>query len=424
VGNLVKFLNLFVVLLAGLLHGACIAEESPTPTPRAPSACKLSLSLDEFRAYGLKESPLIAEIDRDYALQVARSFDAELLSNPEVTVEQTYTRMAIGGANDSQSYVSFGQPIRISQLGARQRFADLVRKAGDLEKKLKLLEFQQKLFAQSHSLLFLQEAQVALSDAAGLAADGLTQVKRAVAQGLLSEGDEALFEGELFRLQAQVMGLRAQMESLQRELSLALGTPCSVVAAAALEVPPVPEVGALITAASHSDVSEAARLGMLEEVAREQERVARLDRLPIITPRVIYQHTNDGGDFIGGGISLPLPVWNRNQGERAKTSAEVTALQRRQQFLQGGGLQGLLTTTRSAAAYAQTQATLYATKVVPAFQRAYRAQERLYRQGKGTVLEVWQTLRAYTDAQEQALGLKVQALSERSKLSILVGEEV
>lgn len=417
-----KSLLFFSVILACIAHDACIAEESSTHAH--PSACKLALSLDEFRAYALKESPLVAEIDRDYAMQVARSFDAELFSNPEVTVEQTYTRMGIQGANDSQSYVSLGQPLKLSQLGARQRFADLVRKAGDLEKKLKLLEFQQKLFAQYHSLLFLQEAQVALSDAAGLAADGLTQVKRAVAQGLLSEGDEALFEGELFRLQAQVMGLRGQMDSLQRELSVVLGTSCSVTASTALEVPPLPEVSDLMTKAVQSDISEAARLGMLEEVAREQERVARLDQLPLITPRVIYQHTNDGGDFIGGGISLPLPVWNRNQGERTKTAAELVAVQRRQQFLQGGGLQGLVTTTRSAAAYSQQQAALYASKVVPAFQRAYRAQERLYRRGKGTVLEVWQTLRAYTDAQEQALGLKVQALAERSKLSILVGEEV
>jgi outer membrane protein TolC len=418
----VKFLNLVVVVFAVVMSGESIAEESAT-SPIA-GACQLSLSLDEFRAHALKESPLIAEIDRDYALQVARSFDAEIFSNPEVTVEQTYTRMAIGGANDSQSYVSLGQPLKISQLGARQRFADLVRKAGDLEKKLKLLEFQQKLFAQYHSLLFLQEAQVALSEAAGLAADGLTQVKRAVAQGLLSEGDEALFEGELFRLQAQVMGLSAQMDSLQRELSVVLGTNCRVNAAKGVEVPPLPELSEIVTVASQSDISEAARLGVLEEVAREQERVARLDQLPLITPRVIYQHTNDGGDFIGGGISLPLPLWNRNQGERTKTSAELTAVQRRQQFLQGGGLQGLLATTRSAAAYSQQQASLYTTKVVPAFQRAYRAQERLYRQGKGTVLDVWQTLRAYTDAQEQALGLKVQALSERSKLSILVGQEV
>lgn len=417
-----KFLNLVVVVFAVVMCGESIAEESAT-SPIA-GACQLSLSLDEFRAYALKESPLIAEIDRDYALQVARSFDAEIFSNPEVTVEQTYTRMAIGGANDSQSYVSLGQPLKISQLGARQRFADLVRKAGDLEKKLKLLEFQQKLFAQYHSLLFLQEAQVALSEAAGLAADGLTQVKRAVAQGLLSEGDEALFEGELFRLQAQVMGLSAKMDSLQRELSVVLGTNCRVNAAKGVEVPPLPELSEIVTVASQSDISEAARLGVLEEVAREQERVARLDQLPLITPRVIYQHTNDGGDFIGGGISLPLPLWNRNQGERTKTSAELSAVQRRQQFLQGGGLQGLLATTRSAAAYSQQQASLYTTKVVPAFQRAYSAQERLYRQGKGTVLDVWQTLRAYTDAQEQALGLKVQALSERSKLSILVGQEV
>jgi outer membrane protein TolC len=400
-----------------------MAEEGGAEVVRP--VCKLSLALDEFRGYALKESPLLAEIDRDYAAQLARAFEAETLSNPEVTVEQTYTSMRVGGANDSQSYVSLGQPLRISQLGARQKFSELVRKAGDVEKRQKLLEFQQNLLAQFHALLFLQETQSAIAEAAGLAADGLTQVKRGVSQGLLSEGDEALFEGELFRLQAQVVGLQARMESMQRELALLLGTHCSIEAVrSGREVAALPSVGELIDKASHSALSQSARLTLFEQVAREQERIAQLDQVPLITPRIIYQHTNDGGDFFGGGFSLPLPIWNRNQGERTKVAGEVSAMQKRQQFLGAGGLQNLIGTAHAAAAYSQKQASLYSTKVVPAFHRAYTQQKRLYAQGKGTVLEVWQTLRAYTDAQERSLEFQVQALSERMKLSLLVGEEI
>jgi cobalt-zinc-cadmium efflux system outer membrane protein len=401
-----------------------VSQPNHSATLSPQTACKLSLSLNEFRALALTQSPYLSEIEREYALQAARAFEARVLSNPEVVVEQTYTRMWIEGANDSQSTVSLGQPIKLSQLGARETFAKLLGNVADIERKKGLLGFQQRLLTQFYELYFVQESQQLFMQAASRAADGIAQAKRGLAQGLLSDGDEALFEGELFRLQAQQMGLQARLDALQRELLMVLGSPCGI-GALEPELPSnLPAQEEVLARAKRSELSEAARIELLQKLSEQQAQVAALDAFPVITPRVLYQHTNDGGDFIGGGITVPLPIWNRNQGERMKADAELRVAQQRRDFFGKGGFESQVVRAYSAAEHARAQAALYRLKVVPAFQRAVSAQERLHQQGKSSVIQVWQALRAYSDAREQSLMLEVEAINARVQLSLLIGEEV
>jgi outer membrane protein TolC len=73
---------------------------------------------------------------------------------------------------------------------------------------------------------------------------------------------------------------------------------------------------------------------------------------------------------------------------------------------------------------ATEQAELYSAKVVPAYEAALRSQEKLYAQGKGNVLQVWQTLRLFNEARNEALTLWLGAATARIQLSLLVGEEI
>jgi outer membrane protein TolC len=159
-------------------------------------------------------------------------------------------------------------------------------------------------------------------------------------------------------------------------------------------------------------------------LSAEQSRLAELDAFPQITPRLVYQHTNDGGDFIGAGIALQLPLFNRNQAAIGRAQAENTLARRKRDFLAQGGLEAQVRALRRSALSSAEQATLYRTKVIPAYRDALRAQEQLFAQGKGNVLQIWQTLRTYSDAQRESLGVWHEALQARMKLSLLVGVEV
>jgi cobalt-zinc-cadmium efflux system outer membrane protein len=395
-----------------------------TPYGSTLDRCDLKTSLEEFRAFALANSPLVAEIDRDYAMQVAKAIDTKLWANPELSAEETWTRMYVGGANDPQSSVTLSQPVKLSNFGKRDKVAELLRKAGDTEKNIKLLGFTQETTVNFVRLFSLQEMVRILQLAEDDAGRKVATVKKHVKEGLLSQGSESLFQGEKYRLEAQRIGAEASLATLRAELAMSLGTTCSVIATRSPNFAKIPAAAILLDKARSSRISEKARFDIIQELAAEQLRLAELDAMPAISPRVVYQHTNDGGDFVGAGVTIPLPLWNRNQAEITRASAEREVAQRKSNLINKGGLELQVTSSHAAAVSSERQVEIFTAQVEASFKAALSAEERAYTSGKGGVLDVWQTFRALNEAQVAGLSLRQQAAMARARLSILVGEEV
>jgi cobalt-zinc-cadmium efflux system outer membrane protein len=404
----------------------CGAITSPVTVAVAVpgSSCERSLALDELQSLALEKSPLLAEIDSEYANQISEAFNTEVMINPELQAEQAYASMGLNGDNDPQANVSLAQRLKLSNFGQRQRVATLLRKVGDTQRGAKLLELTQKINLQFYTLHALQRSEKILIDSEELASKKVVLVHQGVLKGLLSEGDHKLFEAEKFRLQAQRRGLQASIHALQSELSKAVGSACIWSARSEPVFSALPSEEELLAKARASRLSDMTRADLMLGLASEQVRLAELDRYPEIAPRIIYQHTNDGGDFIGAGIAIPLPLFNRNQGDIARAQAVETAARRKKEVLSEGGLEAQIRALRSAVIAASEQVEMYTSKVVPAYEAALRSQERLYAQGKGNVLQVWQTLRLFSEARNEALTLWLNVATLRIQLSLLVGEEI
>lgn len=419
-------MNLFSCVLSRVLpvcvlvvsYGSILVAESREPE------CQKTLSLDEFRAISLKNSPLIAEIDSDYANGLATAFDTEVLINPELQIEQTFTGMKLNGDNDGQTQASLGQPIKLSNFGSRERVAYLIRKSGDLQKRSALLELTQKLNIQFRTLFTLQQTEKILLSAEERASKKVILIKDGVRKGLFSLGDEKLFEGEKYRLKAERLGITSKISSIQSELAKSTGLTCSIITTDFEALREIPTEDSLLSKASTSELSESARIELLHDLSKENTRLAELDAFPVLSPRFVYQHTNDGGDFYGAGIAIPLPFWNRNQGERIRKSAEERVLEIKKSFLINGGFKSQLRSLRQSALSLSEQSELYSSKVIPSFEDALKSQEKIYSEGKGNVIQVWQTLRTYNEVQTQGLMLWLEAISARTQLSILIGEEI
>jgi outer membrane protein TolC len=314
--------------------------------------------------------------------------------------------------------------MKLSNFGKRDKVAELLQKAGDTEKNIKLLEFAQQTNVNFVRLFALQETVRFLQLAEQDAAKKVGTVRKQVREGLISQGSEALFEGEKFRLEAQRVGAEASLATLQSELAMALGTTCAVTATRPPQFTKIPAATNLLEKARSSRISEKARLDILQQLAAEQVLLAELDIFPSVSPRVVYQHTNDGGDFVGAGITIPLPVWNRNQAERTRASAEQDVARRKANLINQGGLELQISSTHAAAVSSERQVEIYTRHAEVSFKAALEAEARAYASGKGSVLEVWQTFRALNEAQLTGLSLRQQAAMARARLSILVGEEV
>ncbi len=416
----------YTLAVAGCL--LCITPTThATPAslkPTSPTSCPREVTYEEFRAIAFQHSPLVAEIDSQYAQEVSRAYDTEVLRNPEVHVEQVYTRMKLGGADDSQTNASLSLPLRLSNFGAKARVAALLRKAGDAERQAKVLELSQKVLVQYSQLYMLQRSLEFIELAERRAGRHISQIKEGVAAGLLSAGDRHIFEAEKYRLEAQRAGIQSSLATLHAEHSLSLGIPCSLKATKPFVWSELPSEDTLISKATASTLSEPTRVDLLIALTAEQKQLAALDAFPEVSPRIVYQHTNDGGDFLGAGLSIPLPFFNRNQGAINKANFEANAALRTREILRNGGLEARVRALRRAAISSAEQARVMHSKVVPAFERALAAEEQLHKEGKASVLEVWQTFRIFNDAQREALAMWQTSLHARVQLSLMVGEEL
>ncbi len=385
--------------------------------------CKTELSFDEFRALGIKNSPLIKKIDSKFASQLANAFDLKVLANPELAIERTFTSMELAGANDAQNAVSFGQKLRLSDFGKRDNVAELIRKASKVNQATEIFELSQRMRLLYYRLWALQRTAEVFAEAETRANKKLNLIKEAVIKGLLSKGEEKLFEGEKYRLQASQLGVSTSIALTQHEIQKNLGVSC-VLAKLPPEFLKIPSVETLLEYSKDSELSEQARLKILDRLAVEQNQLAELDSYPEFTPKLVYQHTNDGGDFFGFGITIPLPVWNRNQAEKLRASAQLAAVEAQEQIFAPEALRSQVTYLQVANQNARRQLELFNKNVIPSFQEALKIQEELFTKGQGDVLQVWQSLRMLSEVQEQSLKLWSSNVAARIRLSLLIGEEI
>lgn len=398
------------------------------------AACEERITLPELRAKVLGSSPMTAAIDKRYAYELASAIEKEVLLNPELQAERTFTRMNLGGDDDPQAQVSLSMPLRLSDFGSRARVAELLRKAAEAQKGLELLELLTRVKVAYLNLHSLQQLEKVVMESSALVDEQVKLVEDGVKKGLFSKGEEDLFHGESGRLHAQILDIRSEISAAQEKLAQEALLKCTLVAEGGETSLELPSIEVLTQKADESPIGLKSRLELARKLSVARRSLAEDDQFPTIAPRLLYQHTNDGGDFFGIGVTMPLPFFNRNQGELTRALAdEQLALSERNAWSDSEAGDGektngtgkhRLTLMRSVAASKLSGAALYQSKVVPSFESALKAQIQMYKSGRGNVMQVWQMLRELTSVKGEAVQRAVAAEIARAQLSIMVGEEL
>ncbi len=154
-------------------------------------------------------------------------------------------------------------------------------------------------------------------------------------------------------------------------------------------------------------------------------RLAKNERFPAITagPSISQERAGDRERVIGAAVSLPLPLWNHNQGEIAVAKAQQTKAET-----------ALLIAQREAERRAVQAITTYETKLremanwqpdsIQHFKEAAELADRHYRLGSVPVSTYVELQSQYLDAIEGLQDTKKEALESATQLERLTGTDL
>lgn len=395
-----------------------IQAQATTPAPTRPAAA----DVDALVQAALGANPRLARANALVEAARGRVVQAGLRPNPVFgfTADELGDRtgpMGILSPQVSQEFVlggklTLGQAVAAKEvdraaldaLGERYAVAAAVRVA-------------------AYDLATLRQRAEVLTEVVGLAEKSVEQAQKAekVPNAVLTRADVVPLELDLERFRAELDSVRQEIPAAERRLAAAVGDARAAVGPLAVDLAaplPVYELDQARDAVMeyHPEVRSAA---VAADRAQAAVRRAEAEQIPNVTGSVGYvrQNQNLSNDW-SVGVSVPLVLWNRNQGNiraaRAEVAAAVLDVTRTQ-----NALADRLATAHRTYAAAKARAERYKSAVIP------KAEENLsfirLQQERGVVepLKVFIAQRGVVEARleyNRAVGEAWRAAAEISGL--------
>ena len=366
----------------------------------------------------------------------ARLTQAGLRPNPSLDFSRS-TDALLGGEGDSGFAVTFSQPIEIGG----KRTKRIRRAEAELEvMKAEIADAERRLTGQ------LKEACLQAIDVSARLSffDRTRQLNRQtvevmnvrLAAGDASRLDSHLLQAENNRVEAQ----RLQAESRLIAAMLEIRRLAGIVPDASLSLRPLApaapavrdEVGLVEIALSSRPDLQAARLR--EALAEAGVDLARSQAVPNLTGSVRYarepvvsrlasatqRRAFDRENVLDFGISIPLPLWNREQGNIREASSKVIQAKAERDALENSIRAEVVTASRRYQSASRTL-DLIRTGVVNETQAGFTITQLAYRLGDMRLLDVLVQQRSLVDAQIAELTAEAEAAAAEAELELAVG---
>ncbi|MFO0840917.1 MAG: TolC family protein [Gemmataceae bacterium] len=382
------------------------------------------LTFGEVVREALEKGPEAAKIDATLADRAAEAFERGVKENPVLSAGMEQPLNPPGGEREeTELSVSIAQAIRPSDFGARAALAALMRDTAETEKVLALSEFVQALAVLYGRAWQQQEAGRVLIDARTRAAQALKKAAGAANQGLIPEGDVALLKAELKSIEAESRAVRADGARAAAELTRASGLSLSGRELAAPPAEAVPTKDELLGLVRGGRLPIQQRFGLMKRVAEKQLEVSRLDAYPALSPSVGYARHDDGTSQVTLGFSVPLPLFNRNDGERLRAQGAIALANRNAAYASSEAIESEALLLLDALTSLAEQVALYESEVVPARRRAAEAYYRQFEAGSGSIFQFWQAQRDLSDSRLKAIELRGVLVTTKAQMNALTGQQ-
>ena len=400
-------------LSQGVSQRPVVGEEALQTAATAPAT---PLSLTKAIELALEGSPEVPAATRQWEATEGQVLQGRARPNPELA----YSLEDARSRTRTQSW-QLNLPVELGgKRAARTKAAEKSREQAQAQLNELKAALRANVAAAYFDVLTAQERLVLAKDSVALAKSSTDTVAKRVAAGKVSPVEESKARVAEAGIRVELAQAASEQRNALSRLFALLGkieAPFTVLEGKAENLPPVPKLADLQSLISSSPAVVLARI----EVDRRKALtdLEQSKRVPDITVSAGIQRSNETQrNILLFGVSVPLPVFDRNQGNLL----EALKLEDKAR----DELQGATVRLHSEVAQAQERLSTIAAEVqslrqdvLPGAKSAYDAATIGFENGKFNFLEVLDAQRTYFTAKSQylkALGEAHRAAADVDRL--------
>jgi len=289
-------------------------------------------------------------------------------------------------------------------------------------------QFRAALVARARTLAYDLAVALQKADATQMIADRFLALQEIAVQrdpaGVTPLLETRILEANSITYRRRASEALKETQQALLELNLLRGQPLSAglkISIGDLQFKPPTRLDQLLTLARTNNFELRQRVLELEQQGFRVD-LARNERLPAITVSPYFTQENSAGvdRFVGVGISLPLPLWNRNKGSIESAAARESQAQT-----------SLYVAQRAIERRIVEFATTYQTRLsemshwradsVERFEEAAELADRHYRLGAVPISTYVEMQKQSLDALEALLATRREAMESAQQLELTVG---
>ncbi|RJG03516.1 TolC family protein [Noviherbaspirillum sedimenti] len=422
-----RYLLPFTLVALGLpvfaqteLPGASRIESAPATANRVVEAAG-PLTLQAAMSMALGANPELSAARYELQAVEGAVLQAGILPNPSLELGVEDTRR-----ETRETTVQLSQPIELGgKRGARVQAAERGRDAAQAELNARHADIRAAVITTFFEVLAAQERLSLAENSAELAKRATNAASRRVAAGKVSPVEETKARVAESGIRFELVQARSELATARKHLAALWGNPSPrfVRAEGQLDALPVlPEKTALSVRLATAPALVRARV----EVDRRQAmaQVERSRRIPDVTLNLGVKRSQElGRNQAIVGVSIPLPLFDRNQGNILEALRRTDKARDELAFAETR-LHNELAQAFEKLDVARQETDALRQEVLPGAQSAYDAATKGFEAGKFAFLDVLDAQRTLLQAKSQYLRALTEAHRAAAEIERILGEPV
>lgn len=390
---------------------------SPTPSPRATPAGQV-LTLEQALATAYERSPLLAAARNEAASSEGQLTQAGVIPNPSIEV----------GIDDNRrttrtTTTTLSMPVELGgKRAARVKAAGLARDIAQRDLSSARADLRAAVIAAFFDVAVAQETVRVSQGTVEIAQNALRLAERRVAAGKAPPLESSKARVELANSRIEARAADSALQAARGKLGQLWGAPQPDFAQVGADLGTLPRreaIDDLRAALATSPRMEAGRLSV--EMGRAQLEVEKSKRYPDITLSAGVARDNEQGrNKAQFGVAIPLPLFDRNQGNVYSATMQSYKAQDMYRELESRLTADLLQSV-SQFDLAANSAREYRATVLPGAAEAYDSARKGFEAGKVSFLEVLDAQRTLSQGNIGYLNVLASAYQASADIDRILG---